>query len=78
MVIYPKKFNNWTVSYVVELSSLSMVKKFLFFSLSEGGKGLCFCCVFCPLSTGTRVEKGIRDYIAHRPIIQVFTVGIYR
>ena len=29
--------------------SLSKVKNF-FFSISEGGKGLCFCCVFCPLS----------------------------
>ena len=54
--------------YVVGLSSLSKVRK-LFFSVSEGGKGLCFCCAFCPL-----LEKGILNYIAHPPIIQVFTV----
>jgi len=40
-----------------------------FFSVSEGGKGSCFCCVFAPIP-----EKGILDSIAHRPIIQVFTV----
>jgi len=40
-----------------------------FLSVSEGGKGPCFCCVFAPFP-----EKGILDFIAHRPIIQVFTV----
>ena len=25
-------------------------RNFCFFSVSEEGKGLCFCCVFCPLS----------------------------
>jgi len=25
-------------------------RNFCFFSVSEGGKGPCFCCVFCPLS----------------------------
>jgi len=44
----PKNLNNWTVCYVVGLSSLGKVEKF--FSVSEGGNGLCFCCVFCPLS----------------------------
>ena len=33
---------------------------------------LCFCCVFAPFP-----EKGILDFIAHRPIIQVFTVLKY-
>ena len=47
-----------------------MVKKFLFFFLSErGGMGRVFAVFFAPYP-----EKGIPDYIAHRPIIQVFTV----
>ena len=56
--------------YVVGLSSLGKVRNFLFFSVSEGGMGLCFCYVFTPF-----LEKGILDYIAHRPIIQVFSVS---
>jgi len=48
---YRKNLNNWTVCYVVGLSSPSKVMKFsFFFSVLEWGKGLCFCCVFCPLS----------------------------
>jgi len=47
---YRKNLNNWTVCYVVGLSSPSKVKKFCFFSASEGEKGPCFCCVFRPLS----------------------------
>jgi len=34
-VIYRKNLNNWTVCYVVGLSSPSKVKKFLFFFLSR-------------------------------------------
>jgi len=45
-------------------------RNLFFFSVSEGGKGPCFCCVFAPFP-----EKGILDFIAHRPIIQVFIVG---
>jgi len=45
-------------------------RNFCFFSVSAGGKGPCFCYVFAPFP-----EKGILDFIAHRPIIQVFTVG---
>ncbi|RPA90843.1 hypothetical protein L873DRAFT_380061 [Choiromyces venosus 120613-1] len=43
---YCKNFNNWTVCYVVGLSSLSKVKKLLFFFLSWNREGLCFCCIF--------------------------------
>jgi len=47
-----------------------MVKKFLFFFLSQRGeRGRVFAVFFAPFP-----EKGIPDYIAHRPIIQVFTV----
>ena len=55
--------------YVVGLSSLSKVKKFLFFSVSAGGKGCVFAVFFAPIP-----EKGISDFIAHGSIIQVFTV----
>ena len=55
--------------YVVQLSSLSKVKKFLFFSVSAGGKGCVFAVFFAPIP-----EKGISDFIAHGSIIQVFTV----
>jgi len=34
--VYYKNLNNWTVCYVVGLSSLGKVKKVLFFSVSEG------------------------------------------
>ena len=54
--------------YVAELSSLSKVNKFLFFSLS--------------LSRGERAvlfphipDKGILDFIAHSSIIPGFTVA---
>jgi len=67
---YRKNLNNWTVCYVVGLSSLSIVKKFFFFFLSRKGERGCALAVFlAPFP-----EKGILDYIAHRPIIQVFTV----
>jgi len=47
-----------------------MVKKFLFFFLSrKGERGCAFAVFLAPFP-----EKGILDYIAHRPIIQVFTV----
>ena len=65
---YRKNLNNWTVCYVIGHSSPSKVKIF-FFSVSEGGEGPCFCCVFAPFP-----GKGILDFIATRPIIQVFTV----
>ena len=57
--------------YVVGLSSLSKVKNFFSSSVSEGGKGLCFCCVFSPVQ-----EKEILDFIAHGSIIQVFKVAL--
>jgi len=57
------------VCYVVGLSSPSKVKKFFFFSVPEGGRGRVFAVFFAPFP-----EKGILDFIAHRPIIQVFTV----
>jgi len=47
-----------------------MVKKLLFFFLSrKGERGCAFAVFLAPFP-----EKGILDYIAHRPIIQVFTV----
>ena len=56
--------------YVVGLSSLSKVKKFLFFFLSQQGEGGCVVAVFfAPIP-----EKGILDFIAHGSIIQVLTV----
>ena len=56
--------------YVVGLSSLSKVKKFLFFFLSQqGGRGCVFAVFFAPIP-----EKGISDFIAHGSIIQVHTV----
>jgi len=62
--------NNWTACYFFEHSSLSQVKKSgFFFSVLVVGKGPCFCCVFVSFP-----DKGILDSIAHRPIIQVFTV----
>ena len=67
-VWYRKNLNNWTVCYVVGLSSLSMVKKKKILS-QKGERGCVFAVFFAPFP-----EKGILDYIAHRPIIQVFTV----
>ena len=59
--------------YVVGLSSRSMVNNFLFLFLSRRGeRGCVFAVSFAPSP-----EKGILDYIAHRPIIQVFTVPHY-
>jgi len=58
------------VCYVVGLSSLSKVKKFLFFYLSrKGERGCVFAVFFSPVP-----EKEILDFIAHGSIIQVFTV----
>ena len=55
---------------VVGLSSLSKVKKFLFFFLSrKGERGCVFAVFFSPIP-----EKEILDFIAHGSIIQVFTV----
>ena len=55
---------------VVGLSSLSKVKKFLFFFLSrKGGRGCVFAVFLPPVP-----EKEILDFIAHGSIIQVFTV----
>jgi len=69
-MIYRKNLNNWTVCYVVGLSSPSKVKKFCFFFPSRRGEGgRVFAVFFAPFP-----EKGILDFIAHRPIIQVFTV----
>jgi len=60
------------VCYVVGLSSLSKVKKFLFFFLSQqGGRGCVFAVFFAPIP-----EKGISDFIAHGSIIQVLTVYV--
>ena len=59
--------------YVVGLSSLSKVKKFLFFFLSrKGERGCVFAVFFSPVP-----EKEILDFIAHGSIIQVFTVQVY-
>ena len=46
-------------------------RKFCFF-VSEGERGCVFAVFFAPFP-----EKGILDYIAHRPIIQVFTVQVF-
>jgi len=54
--------------YAAGLSSLSKVNKFLFF-FRRGGRGRVFAVLLAPFP-----EKGILDCIAHRPIIQVFTV----
>jgi len=58
------------VFYVVGLSSLSKVLKFLFFLLSQKGERCCvFAVFFAPVP-----EKEILDFIAHGSIIQVFMV----
>jgi len=45
--------------------------RIIFFFLSQRGeRGRVFAVFFAPFP-----EKGIPDYIAHRPIIQVFTVA---
>jgi len=60
------------VCYVVRLSSLSKVKKPLFFFLfHQGGERCVFAVFFAPIP-----EKGISDLIAHSSIIQVLTVGV--
>jgi len=60
------------VCYVVGLSSLSKVKKILFFFLSrKGERGCVFAVFFSPVP-----EKEILDFIAHGSIIQVFTVRL--
>ena len=43
---------------------------FCFFLSRKGERGCVFAVFFAPFP-----EKGILDYIAHRPIIQVFTVS---
>ena len=59
--------------YVVRLSSLSKVKKFLFFPPSrKGERGCVFAVFFSPVP-----EKKILDFIAHGSIIQVFTVDSF-
>jgi len=66
---YLRNSNNRAVCYAVGLSSLSVrLRHFSFFSAWEGGKGLCFCCVFCPPFP----EKGILDFIPHGLIIGIF------
>jgi len=47
-------------------------RNFCFFFCLGGGKGAVFLLCFCPFP-----EKGILDFIAHRPIIQDFTVLEY-
>jgi len=42
-------------------------RSFWFFSCLGGGRGRVFAVFFAPFP-----EKGILDFIAHRPIIQVF------
>jgi len=50
-VHYRKNLNNWTVCYVVGLSSPSMVKKFFFFFLPQRGeRGRVFAVFFAPFS----------------------------
>ena len=67
---YRRNLNNWTVYYVVGLSSLSKVKKLLFFFLSrKGERGCVFAVFFAPVP-----EKEILDFIAHGSIIQVSTI----
>ena len=76
-------YSNWTVFYLVGLSSLSSkVKKliFLFFSLSQRcGKRAVFLVVvsFCPPPPFSREgNSGLPvPYIAYRPIIRVFAVS---
>ena len=68
---YRKNLNNWTVFYAVGLSSLSKVKKFLFFF--GGGNGALFLVCFLP-PFQRREFQTTHDIIAHRPIIQVFKV----
>jgi len=59
------------VCYVVGLSSLSKVKKLFFCFLSrKGERGCVFAVFFSPVP-----EKEILDFMAHGPIIQVFTVA---
>ena len=56
--------------YVVGLSSLSKVKKFLFFFLSRNGeRGCVFAVFFTPVP-----EKEILDFIAHGSLTQVSTM----
>ena len=47
---YRKNLNNWTVCYVVGLFFQYGHEIFVFFLSRKGEWGLCFCCVFCPLS----------------------------
>jgi len=48
-MLYRKNLNNWTVYYIVRLSSPSKVKKSFFF-LSRRGKGAVFLLCFLPPS----------------------------
>jgi len=45
-------------------------RNFFFFLSRKGERGCAFAVFLAPFP-----EKGILDYIAHRPIIQVFTVA---
>ena len=55
--------------YVVGLSTLSKVKKSLFFSVSEVERGCVFAMFFAPIP-----EKEILNFIVHGLIIRVSTV----
>ena len=68
---YRKNLNNWTVCYVVGLSSLAVrPSNFLFlFCLGGGERGSVFAVFFAPFP-----EKGILNHIAHGPIIQVLNL----
>ena len=50
-----------------------MVKKSFLFLSQKGERGHVFAVFFAPFP-----EKGILDHIAHRPIIQAFTVSVER
>jgi len=58
------------VCHVVGLSSLSKVKKILFFFLPRKGERDCVFAVFF----ASVPEKEILDFIAHGSLIRVFTV----
>ena len=61
---------NLDMCYVVELSSLSKVKNFPFFSVSVGKGAVLMALLFARIP-----EKGILDFIAHSSIIQGITVA---
>ena len=51
----------------LDFALLARSRKLCFFSVLEGGKGPCFCCIPAPLP-----DKGVLDFITHCPMIQVF------